>query len=108
LWCYIFSKNVFPIKDSAASSSPRPYISTSEPSNNSEPTTDIEQVIEQDIDAPWRSKRQQIRKSFGDDFIIYLVDDLPKTISEAYVSLDAQYWKVAVQNEMDYILTNGT
>jgi hypothetical protein len=36
------------------------------------------------------------------------VDDLPKTLSEAYASLDAQYWKEAVQNEMDSILTNGT
>jgi hypothetical protein len=49
-----------------------------------------------------------IEKSFGDDFIIYFVDDLPKTLSEAYASLDAQYCKEAVQNEMDSILTNGT
>jgi hypothetical protein len=35
------------------------------------------------------------------------MDDLSKTLSEAYASLDAQYWKKAVQNEMDYILTNG-
>jgi hypothetical protein len=46
-----------------------------------------------------------IEKSFDDDFIIYLVDDLPKTLSEAYASLDAQYWREAVQNEMDSILT---
>jgi hypothetical protein len=49
-----------------------------------------------------------IKKFFGDDFIMYLVDYLPKTLSEAYVSLDAQYWKEAIQNEMDSILTNGT
>jgi hypothetical protein len=36
------------------------------------------------------------------------VDDLPKILSEAYASLDAWYWKEAVQNEMDSILTNGT
>jgi hypothetical protein len=36
------------------------------------------------------------------------VDDLLKTLSEAYASLDAQYWKEAVQNEIDSILTNGT
>jgi hypothetical protein len=36
------------------------------------------------------------------------VDDLPKTFLEAYTSLDAQFWKEAVQNEMDSILTNGT
>jgi hypothetical protein len=86
-----FFKNIFPMKDSAASSSQPTYISALEPSNNSESTTDIEQVIKQDIDAPRRSKRQRIEKSFGDDFIIYLVDDLPKTLLEAYASLDAQY-----------------
>jgi hypothetical protein len=32
-----------------------------------------------------------LKKSFGDDFIVYLMDDLPKTLSEAYESLDAQY-----------------
>jgi hypothetical protein len=103
-----FFKNIFPVKDSVASSSQPTYISASEPSNNSEPTNDIEQVTEQDIDAPRRSKRQRIETFFGDDFIIYLVDDLPKTLSKAFASLDAQYCKEAVQNEMNSILTNGT
>jgi hypothetical protein len=48
----IFFKNIFPMKDCVASSSQPTYISALEPSNNSEPTTDIEQVTEQDIDAP--------------------------------------------------------
>jgi hypothetical protein len=38
-----------------------------------------------------RSKRQRTAKSFGDDFIVYLVDDTPRTIEEAYSSLDANY-----------------
>jgi hypothetical protein len=36
-----------------------------------------------------KSKRQRIAKSFGEDYIIYLVDNTPKTIEEAYSSLDA-------------------
>jgi hypothetical protein len=40
------------MKNSAAFSSQPTYISAPEPSNNSEPTIDIEQVTEQDIDAP--------------------------------------------------------
>jgi hypothetical protein len=79
------------MKDSATSSSQPTYISAPEPSNNSKPTIGIEQVTEHDIDAPRRSKRQRIEKSFGDDFIVYLVDDLPKILSEAYASLDARY-----------------
>jgi hypothetical protein len=49
------------MKDSTASSSQPTDIFALEPLNNSEPTTSIEQVIEQDIDAPRRSKRQRIK-----------------------------------------------
>jgi hypothetical protein len=36
-----------------------------------------------------KSKRRRVAKSFGEDYIIYLVDDTPTTIAEAYSSLDA-------------------
>ena len=61
-----------------------------------------------DNEAPIRRKRQRIAKSFGDDFIVYLVDDTPTSIAEAYASPDADDWKEAVHNEMDSILSNGT
>ena len=68
-----------------------------------------EDVIEKDDnEAPARSKRQRVSKSFGDDFIVYLVDDTPTSIAEAYASPDADDWKEAVHNEMDLILSNGT
>src|SRR3954464_9206016 len=63
---------------------------------------------EDDEEAPVRSKRPRIAKSFGDDFLMYLVDDTPSCISEAYASPDADYWKEAVRSEMDSILANGT
>ena len=44
-----------------------------------------------------KSKRQRTAKSFGDDFIVYLVNDTPRTIEEAYTSPDADYWKEAVR-----------
>jgi hypothetical protein len=47
-------------------------------------------------------------KSFVDDFTIYLVDDTPRTISEAFASPDADNWKEAIYSEMDSILSNGT
>jgi len=47
-------------------------------------------------------------KSFGEDYIIYLVDYTPKTIEEAYSSPDADLWKEVVQSEMDSIVSNGT
>ena len=35
-------------------------------------------------------------------------DDTPSSISEAYASPDADYWKDAVHREMDSIMANGT
>jgi hypothetical protein len=55
-----------------------------------------------------KSKRQRVVKSFGEDFIIYLVDDTFTTIAEAYSSLDADLWKEAVQSEINSIMSNGT
>ena len=47
-------------------------------------------------------------KSFGDDFIVYLMDDTPRTIEEAYSSPDADYQKKAMRSEMDSIMSNRT
>ena len=46
-----------------------------------------------------KSKRQRTAKSFDDDYIVYLVDDTPTTIEEAYSSPDADLWKEAVVAE---------
>ena len=39
---------------------------------------------------------------------MYLTDDTPTTIEEAYSSLDVDLWKEAVRSEMEYIMSNGT
>ena len=75
----------------------------------SEQPVEHEEILKKDdSEAPRRSKRQRVVKFFGDDFTVYLVDDTPITIAEAYASPDADDWKVAVQSEMDSILSNGT
>ena len=43
-----------------------------------------------------KSKRRRVAKSFGEDYIIYLLDDTPTTIAEAYLSIEANLWKEAV------------
>jgi hypothetical protein len=63
---------------------------------------------EDDIVVTRKSKRQQTAKSFGDDYIVYLVNDIPRTIEEAYFSPDADLWKKTIWSEMDSILSNGT
>ena len=52
-------------------------------------------------------ERAKDKEFFGDDFIIHLVDDTPRTIEKAYSSPDANYWKKAVRSEMDSIMSNG-
>ena len=39
---------------------------------------------------------------------MFLVDDTPRTIEEAYSSPDAEFWKEAVRSEMNSIMSNGT
>jgi hypothetical protein len=104
-----FFEHIFPMKDihsnSRYSSEITPEHST--PVESSEQTLEI--VLEEDDnDAPKRRKRQRTEKSFGDDFIVYLVNGTPTTIAEAFASQDADDWKEAVHNEMDSILSNGT
>jgi hypothetical protein len=51
---------------------------------------DIPESIQEEIDSVahrW-SKRPMTVKSFSDDFTIYLMDDTPKTIAEAFASPD--------------------
>jgi hypothetical protein len=48
-----------------------------------------------------------LQKSFGDDFIVYLMDDTPTYNIKAYASLDVDDWKEAVRIEMDSNLSNG-
>jgi len=77
-------------------------VSYSLPSSSSEfipePTLSIEPIIyplgikeDNNVVAPRRSKRQSVEKSIGDDFIVYLIDNTPMTIAEAYASPDAYY-----------------
>jgi hypothetical protein len=104
-----FFENIFPMRDETSSS--RKESVEKDDSTKSielnEPTF-IEHLEKDNDEAPRRSKRQRTEKSFGDDFIIYLVDDTPKTIAEAYSSPDADYWKEAVRSEMDSIMSIGT
>jgi hypothetical protein len=64
----------------------------------------IHNTVEEDNVSTQKSKRPRISKSFGDDYIVYLVDDTPSTIEEAYSSPDADFWKEAIRSEMDFIM----
>ena len=74
---------------------------------------------------PRRSKKARNAKSFGPDFVVYLVEvtrnyhnrqimvssvmePYPLTFEEAMKSNDSAFWKEAVNDEMDYIMGNKT
>jgi hypothetical protein len=104
-----FFEDEFPMKN-VSSTSRHDFVSleTPEPENIVADESQ-ENIPEEDNGIVTRkSKRRRVAKSFGDDYIIYLVDDTPKTIEEAYSSPDADLWKEAVQSEMDSIMSNGT
>ena len=103
-----FFENEFPMRGNVPStSSQKPVDSPVAPTEHLEQTC-VENPEEDNSGATRKSKRQRTVKSFGDDFTIYLVDDTPSTIVEAYSSPDTDYWKEAVRSEMDSIMTNGT
>ncbi|XP_024317128.1 uncharacterized protein LOC112271637 [Brachypodium distachyon] len=118
-----FFENIFPMRDMHSTSRedhdiPAKHDSSKEHQDHDvdpEPTIPIEnleQILaeipeEDDNEAPTRSKRQRIAKSFGDDFIVYLVEDTPKIINEAFASPDADCWKEAIRSEMDSIMANA-
>nr|ABA96132.1 retrotransposon protein, putative, Ty1-copia subclass [Oryza sativa Japonica Group] len=104
-----FFENEFPMKYTPSTSSketvmPHEHFAPIE-HNDQTPEKNPE---EDNIVDTRKSKRQRVAKSFGDDYIVYLVDDTPRTIEEAYSSPDADYWKEAVRSEMDSIMSNGT
>jgi hypothetical protein len=108
-----FFENIFPMKNSyGISSLPANVIAdtTHECSKFFDHVEHTPEPIHEEIDseAPWRIKRPRTAKSFGDDFTVYLVDDTPKIMSEAFDSPDADDWKEVVHSEMDSILSNGT
>jgi hypothetical protein len=104
-----FFENIFPMRDETSSSRQESIEKddSTKPMELNEPTF-IEHPEEDNDEAPRRSKRKRTEKSYGADFIIYLVDDTLKTIAEACSSPDADYWKKAVRSEMDSIMSNGT
>jgi hypothetical protein len=109
----ILFENIFPIKDMCSnarfSSEIAPDFTVPIESSIESFEQPPEEVLEGNgNDIPARNKRRRIAKSFGDDFIVYLVDDTPTSITEAYASPDADDWKEVVRSEMYSILSNGT
>jgi hypothetical protein len=89
-----FFKNIFSMKNVYGMSSLSTNVigdTTPEPSKFFDHVGHTPEPINEEIDseAHKRSKRPRIAKSFGYDFIVYLMDDTLKTIAEVFTSSDA-------------------
>ena len=63
---------------------------------------------QQDDDEPRCSKKTRTSKSFGPDFLTYLLENEPQSFKEAMTSPEAPYWKEAINDEVESILQNHT
>ena len=57
---------------------------------------------------PKRSKTARIEKSFGTNFLMYMLEREPQTYKEAVKSTKGLLWKEANKREIDSILQNHT
>ena len=57
---------------------------------------------------PRRSKRAKMSKSFGSNFLTYMLEDKPQSFKEAISTPEAHFWKEAVNSEIESILQNHT
>ena len=57
---------------------------------------------------PRKSKRKRKAKDFGPGFYSFMFEDDPKTFGEAMRSIDAPFWKEAINNEMNSLKENKT
>ena len=57
---------------------------------------------------PRHRKRARIEKSFGPNFLIYVLEEEPLTFKKAVNSIEGLMWKEAIKSEIDSILHNHT
>jgi hypothetical protein len=97
----IFFENKFPMKTTPSTTGHESVILHEHEHKHKHemftPVQQIEELHEQnpeedDIVVTRKSKRQRVAKSFGKDYIVYLVDDTPMTIEQVYSSPDADLW----------------
>ena len=57
---------------------------------------------------PRRSKRTRVEKDFDPDYYVFNIEENPQNLKEALTSLDAIFWKEAVNDEMESLISNRT
>ena len=68
-----------------------------------------DQKCEEEVEVePKCSKNSRTKKSFGPDFLTYMLESKPQTFKEAMNSLEGPLWKEIIKSEIDSIMQNHT
>ena len=70
--------------------------------------TSRDKSIEPSEFEPSRSKKDRKETNLGDGFYTFLIDDNPRSYKEVITSLDASFWKEAINSEIESIMCNHT
>ncbi|KAL0332967.1 UNVERIFIED_CONTAM: Retrovirus-related Pol polyprotein from transposon TNT 1-94 [Sesamum calycinum] len=92
----LFFENIFPCKDRKEEESSRKR------------TREVANGDHQRDEESRRSKRAKRAKTFGLDFLTYLLENELRTINEALSSPEAPLWKEAINSEIESIMQNYT
>ena len=57
---------------------------------------------------PRRSKRARVQKDFGLDYYVFNIEKNPQKLKEALTSPDVIFWKEAVNDDMESLISNRT
>ena len=95
-----FFEDVFPCKSKVdPNSSKRAFKNINENSQDGNDTGEVE---------PRHSKRARVEKSFGLDFLTYMLEEEPQTYKKAVNSMEGLMWKEVIDNGIESILHNHT
>ena len=57
---------------------------------------------------PSRSERARVQKDFSPDYYVFKIEENPQNLKEALTSPDAIFWKDAINDEMESLISNRT
>ena len=77
----------------------------SHPSSSSTPHSQNQENLEIELR---RSKRAKVEKDSSPDYYVFNVDENPLTLKEALLSPDCVFWKEAMNDEMNSLISNKT
>nr|GEW71530.1 retrotransposon protein, putative, Ty1-copia subclass [Tanacetum cinerariifolium] len=106
-----FFENIFPCLMKEAGSSSRldeEVVQDKRQRDDSDLHDERQDQLEEEEVEPRRSKRARTEKSFGPDFVSFMVENEPTSYREAVASSEGNQWKEAIKSEIDSILENHT